>query len=212
MVNSIAPKVQTLAPVSRRPRSIWTAVVLLLAAALVYFYLVKPKAAKLASLQGQAADLQSQDSSLELTSQKLKDLVEKLKAGQGDFGFLDQALPLDARVTSVNVLLETLSRASGLTLADVTPQLSEQTTVAGNAALLEKPFAASRELQSFIISASFTGNLDQMISFLKLLETNLRLVDVVSLETTAGKAGLASFRLSLKTYAYLPKPAAPSQR
>lgn len=211
MVNSIAPKVQTLAPV-RRPRSIWMAAALVLAAGLVYFYLVKPKAAQLSSLQGQVADLQSQDKNLEATSQKLGDLVAKLKASQGDFGLLDQALPLDARVTSVNVLLETLSRESGLTLADVSPQLSEQTTVAGNAALLEKPFAASRELQSFIISLSLTGSLDQMISFLKLLETNIRLIDVVSLETTAGKAGLASFRLSLKTYAYLPKVALPSQR
>jgi len=122
---------------------------------------------------------------------------------------LDQALPVDDRVSKLHVMFDQIVRASGMTLANVTISQGETGAAAGEKDEVDDPFKNERKQKVVNVTLGVTGSIEQGVGLLHLIETNPRIIDVEALDVTSDGSGTLSFRLKLKLYYYAPAAAVP---
>jgi Tfp pilus assembly protein PilO len=193
-------------PVKDRPqvyKNLFFELVLLLVLVFLFGnFLLMPKRGEVKDKRAQLAVLNSQNDSIEQNTAELNALISKMKAAKKDIALLDQALPLESRVTTTQVLLDNLISSSGLTLANIGVDTNDAVIAAGSKELLDNPFGQQRHLQTTSVNVSVTGTMEQFLNFLKSLENNARIIDVSSVQINGNKNNLATFVLTLKTYNY----------
>lgn len=197
------------------------AVLLVVGLALFLNFLVLPKKSAVAEKHQQLTELTSEYENISKNKQDLGLLVQEMKAAKKDLALLDSTLPLSSRITTVHVLLDSLVSSSGLTLANIQTDTTDDMIAAGDEAMIKNPYQGKRVLKTLTVNLSVTGNMDQFLKFLNSLESNARLVDVKSISITKGNTqNNTTFNLALKTYffglvgadsATTPDPAAPAQ-
>jgi Tfp pilus assembly protein PilO len=167
------------------------------------WFFIRPQAA---TLKSKRAELQQQQALLEGAQQETKDLsrlVTQLQASDREVALLDEALPLETRVTKLQVLLNSLVTASGMRLGPVNVETAALGVAAGDKKTLDNPFGANRKLQTITLDLMVEGNVDQFRNLLRLIESNSRIVDIVSVDIT-DETEESSFRIKLKAYSYAP--------
>lgn len=186
--------------VRQSSRSGFEAVLLIIVAALVFWFLIQPKRAELTTNKASLEQLNRQSEQLEVDRKQLEELVMQLNTRKDDLSKLDEALPLDARITKVHILLEDLATRSGVVLASLGVVSAPDQVVAGDVGVLESPFKSPRQVQKIEANMSMTGTFDQFIAFIKSLERSARIVDISSIDMNATSDTTLDFSVSLTTY------------
>jgi Tfp pilus assembly protein PilO len=163
-----------------------------------------PKYQSLSSSKQTLKDAKASLQNLQGDKSTLSNLEAKLKSSSTDVTLLDEALPLDTRTSRIYIMVDSLVKASGMTLANIGVEIPTNAIAAGDTKLLADPLASPRKLESIPINVSITGTMDQFVNFLKQLEASSRIIDVEAIEVGAGQGPLLNFRLKLKTYSYAP--------
>lgn len=184
--------------------SIIETVALAVVIVLVFWFFVRPQSTILKTERATLQHAQDEYQAVDQDKQKLAELTARLKKSQADISLIDEALPLQARPTQIEFLLNDLVTAAGMKTADLSFQVSaENNSVAGNKALLKDSYTVSRKLQIMTFNLNVTGGVDQFKNLLQLIETNGRIIDVSTLDMS-NEADSPMFKLKLKTYSYVP--------
>ncbi len=178
-------------------------ILVLVVLVLFSWFILSPKYAATQQTGTQLKNAQSQLAKTMADQSELNRLINDLHSAPEDVALLDEALPLNDRVTQVNLLLQSLVQSSGMTLAVANSDDSQKTISAGDKELLANPFQANRKLHTITLSVSVTGTMEQLKNLLSLMETNGRVLDVESLQINGGDP-ITKFSLTVKAYAYEP--------
>ncbi len=177
------------------------AVMLLIVLVLVSWFLIKPKLTESAQHRAELKAAEAQLSGIQQDRKDLNRLVNELHSAPDEILKVDEALPLNGRITKTYVLLESLVRDSGMTLTLISAGDTSKTISAGDKEILENPYQPGRELHVMTLTTSVTGTMDQFKNFLELIETNGRVLDVETVEVVGGDP-LTKFRITVNAYAY----------
>lgn len=177
------------------------AFLLLIVLVLVSWFLIKPKLVDSAQTRAELKAAETQLSGIQQDRKDLNKLVNQLRSSPEDVLKVDEALPLNGRITKMYVLLENLVRSSGMTLTLISAGDTSKTISAGDKEMLENPYQPGRELHTITLTTSVTGTMDQFKNFLELIETNGRVLDVETVEVIGGDP-LTKFRITVNSYAY----------
>ena len=175
-------------------------VALILVIVLVFWFFVKPKMVELSAVRADVKSEQAIANRVEADSAQLTKLVSKLQQSKKDVDLLDEALPLESRITRLEVLLDSLVSASGTKLATLNVQVGDK-VVSGDKGELADQFGVERKLQTYTGDLTVTGSIDEFKNLLQLIETNGRIIEITNLDLT-GDSGVPSYRLKLKAYSY----------
>jgi Tfp pilus assembly protein PilO len=178
-------------------------VALIVVIVIVAWFFVGPQASKLKTQKSQLKQAQAEFQSVEQDKNGLNQLITNLHQAPTDIALVDEALPLDNRPTELEVLIDGLVTASGMTASDLGLHQEDNSIAAGNKALLTNPYSATRKLQTTTVDLSVDGTVDQFKNLLQLLETNGRIIDVTGLNMSNG-TDKTLFKLKLKAYSYVP--------
>lgn len=165
------------------------------------WFILKPKYKETMDNRSQLSVAEKQLEQITKDQADLKQLVTKLNASTDQVALVDEALPLNGRISKANVLMESLVQASGMSIAQLTTSDSQKTISAGDKAKIANPFQAQRKLNTITMTLSLTGNLDQFRNLLELIETNGRVLDVETMDVTSDDNG-SKFRIIVNAYAY----------
>ncbi len=194
------PKFEAPVSIKASRNAITEIVLLLIVAGLFYWFLLSPKMAEVKLKQAEADKFTEQKQSIQQDVATLKKLSEDLKESGDDLVHLDQALPLEERQVRTQLLLDQLIRSSGLFVGDISVNDPQETVVAGNKALLKNPFGVPRSLGMLTVNASVSGNFDQLLDLIKKLENYGRLMDISTLNLSAGSGGVLNMKLTFTMY------------
>jgi Tfp pilus assembly protein PilO len=184
--------------------SVFEVVFLLIIIFLGYWYLVLPKSDEYTRYQEQLTSLQGRRAEIDGQKKIFDTLVADLGAQTENIAALDDMLPLDAKPSRLYLLMESLMQRAGLGSGVVGIEIDPQTPVAGNKAVIEQPFDADRKVKTIAINVSGTGTIGQLDSFLRLLESSGRVLQVQGMDIDQGRGDQLIFRLVISTYSYVP--------
>jgi Tfp pilus assembly protein PilO len=165
------------------------------------WFILKPKYSETMANRSQLSAAEKQLEQITKDQADLKQLVSRLNSSTDQVALVDEALPLNGRISKANVLMESLVQASGMSMAQLTTSDSQKTISSGDKAKLANPFKAVRTLNTISMTLSLTGNLDQFRNLLELIETNGRVLDVESMDVTSDDNG-SKFRIIVNAYAF----------
>ena len=175
------------------------------------WFIVRPQMSKVSHLKTDLKAQQDEFTRVDNDKREMNRLIGLLKdaksqdAGTSNVDLIDEALPLDTRVTKAQVLIEGLSSAAGMELAGIMIDGSEvsETVAAGNKSVLKDPFAPNRKIQTQSFTVQLNGSIEQFRDFLQLVETSGRVVDVDAVDILNTDTGL-KYKVKVKTYSYIP--------
>jgi Tfp pilus assembly protein PilO len=188
-----------------RSRTVGNPVVqgIMLAIILVLFswFVLRPKLSQSLETRSELTAVQAQFAQIQQEQQDLNRLVEQLHSSPEQVAKVDEALPLNDRISKVYLMFDSVVRASGMTQTLIGVNDSSKGVSAGDKALLQNPYQAGRQLHTVTMSVSVTGTMEQFKNFLELIETNGRVLDVESVEIIGGEP-ITKFRINVKAYSY----------
>lgn len=176
-------------------------ILVLIVLVLFSWFIFRPQLAKFNESRAEVATAEEQLNKVETDRRELNRLINELQASPDEITIVDEALPLNGRISKANVLLDTLVQTSGMSLAVISADDVVQTIDAGDKDVINNPYQPGRTLHTITINASVTGTMEQLKNLLELIETNGRLLDVDSLQILGGSE-LTKFRLTIKAYSY----------
>lgn len=176
-------------------------VLLLIVLVLFSWFILKPKYDQTMERRAQLKASQAQLAKIEEDQRELNRLVNELRSSPEDIALVDEALPLSGRTSKAYVLLDSLVKASGMTLDLISVDDATSLISAGDKDELNNPYQPGRSLHVISISSSVNGTMEQFRSLLQLIETNGRVLDIESVDIIGGEAE-TKFRINIKAYAY----------
>lgn len=179
-------------------------IILLLVAALFYWFILIPKTVEVKEKKQRIGKLQEQSAKLSGQLDKLSVLAAQLNNNAQDITKLDESLPLHPRTTWLYLLMENMVASSGMTLSSLTVSNIEDSIAGGDSTLMKNVFATKRQIKKTNANLALTGTAVQFEAFLKRLENNARIMDVKVLEINSSGDELLDFRLSFDAYYFAP--------
>jgi Tfp pilus assembly protein PilO len=197
-------KVQSkLMPDVQHRNSLFEVIILLAITILFLIFVVRPKYSMSKVKAAELKTAQSQYQTVESDRKTMNDLIDKLDDSKNDLALVDQALPLQGRVTSLDLLIDNLVSTSGMKLASVNTDEGTNGVAAGDKKLLTDPYGSNRKLQTMLANVTVTGPVEQFRQLLKLIETNSRLMDIDTISIS--KQDEIIYKIRLKAYFYAPE-------
>lgn len=144
-------------------------------AILVFFLLVLPAFDKTKMLKAGLAERENMLFELQKITKRFDELNQDIDQNKNDIAKLDQLLPKQKEISEVITAIENIVSSSGLNLAEVTFSESkgdQVSTIRGNIKL--------------------AGNYNSLTSLLDLLEKNLRLFEINTIDIASQLSGEAS--------------------
>jgi Tfp pilus assembly protein PilO len=182
--------------------SIFELVLLIAVIVLFSWFILQPKRAELSVQNQQLSQLTAESEKLNFELKTLQNLIATLQNHKQDVLNLDEALPLDGKITKLHLLLQTLIGSTGATLGDLSVSQTSDFIAAGNTALINAPFAAKRSVKRITGSLTLFGNFFQLQEALKKLENNSRIMDILSVDMVGSKDDKLDLKLNFQTYYY----------
>ena len=177
-------------------------ILLIIIVGLFYWFIVLPKKSSVDDLGSQYKTLQDQQALLLGNKEKLAKAIADMKSHPQMVKEMDEALPLDNRVTKLYIALESLTQDSGMTVGNINISFNGTEPMAGNKELLANPYGAKRTLHTLTTSLHVSGSFDQFQALLQKIESSGRLINMTSLNITAGKDDALDFSVNLEAYYY----------
>ena len=178
------------------------AVLLLIIAILAYWFMIGPKRTAMEAVTTQAETLHKQETDLNTVKSKLNQAIADLKNHPKEVAEMDEALPLDNRVTKLYIVLNDLTQNSGMAVGNISVSYKGSSEMAGNKALLANPYGATRSVQKLTTSLTAVGSFDQFQALLEKIQNSGRLINITAVSVAAGQAGAFNFTLNLEAYYY----------
>lgn len=203
-LSKIFASVKTPAPeVSKGVKMNFFEIVLLVVIIVIfYWFVVKPKGLEVSELNAKLVVLQTEQETAAAQKKTLQELVAKLKRQPAEVAKLDEALPLEGKLTVVQLILEKFALDAGVNMNNANFSLSTEGPAAGDLKLLADPYGANRTLNKMQGSVAITGVLSQVQGFLQKLETSGRIFDIDSVQLSTGIEEEVVVNLNLSTYYY----------
>lgn len=196
-----SPVISSVSKSSQMRNPVLQAVLIVILVVLFGWFVVLPKNKQVSEKSTQLDAMQTQVKNLEADLETVNRLVADLQTSEDNIKLVDEALPLSNRPTKIALLLEEYARSSGMQVAQINVGNEDMVTVAGDKAVLEKPYDASRALTTTNVTVTVGGSIEQFKNFLTLLETSGRIIDVESFSVSSSE-GSIRYNLKLLTYAY----------
>lgn len=174
---------------------------LLIVLVLVSWFVVKPKIHSTLQERKDLKAAQAKMSKVEDDQRELNRLINELHSSPEDVALVDEALPLNGRVSKAYVLLDSLIKLSGMSSALLSSDDTSKVIAAGDKDELQNPYKPGRKLHTITLTTSVTGTMEQFKSLLQIIETNGRVLDVDSVNILGGDAE-TKFRITVKAYSY----------
>lgn len=177
--------------------------IVLLAIVLVIFswFILKPKLSQSTEVSTNLKTANAQLTKVEQDQQMLNELITELRSSTKEVEKIDEALPLNGRISKAYVLLDNLVQSSGMTLTLINTNDSSKIVSAADKAILENPYQPGRELHTITLDVNVAGSMDQFRNLLELIETNGRVLDIESVTINGGEP-VTKFNIEVKAYAY----------
>ncbi|HYV34008.1 MAG TPA: hypothetical protein VE973_04135 [Candidatus Limnocylindria bacterium] len=179
-------------------------VLLILFGGLFFWFIVLPKRASITDLEANLSTVQKQQQDISGELNSLKNLANELNNDTADINHLDQALPLNGKTMTLQILAATLAQSVGVTIKDTNAVGPNNQILAGDKALLAKPYGTTRALQKISGSISVLGTFSQLEAFLRKLETSGRLINIGSLTIDSAEDGNLSLKVTMEAYYLAP--------
>ncbi len=174
---------------------------LLIVLFLFSWFMIKPKLSQLVEQRSQLNKAEAQLAGVKSDKKKLSTLIEDLRDASGDVAKIDEALPLNGRISKVYVMLDDYVRTSGMTLTLISADDTSKTTSAGDKSILANPYQDGRQLHTVTLTTTVSGTMEQFKNFLQLVETSSRVLEVESVEVDGGEAQ-TKFKITVKAFSY----------
>ena len=171
---------------------------------LFYWFVISPKRTELADLNVKLDGLKGEFSKIEGQKKELERSIDAMNANRDKIAKLDEALPLEGKLTVINLLVEKLAEEAGITLDNVSFSLNADNIAAGNKELLKSPHASARSLKKIIGNLNIRGDLGQIQNFLQKLETSGRIYDISNFQVTADQNNQLALSLGISSYYFAP--------
>jgi Tfp pilus assembly protein PilO len=198
-------KVEVPAAVRDSKSYIFEAVLLAVAAVLLYWFVAVPKAASLKNRQAQLEQVKAARKTMEDNVAALRNLSQELSQNSQNVERLDEALPLSERQIRTQALLESIIQSSGVVIGNLTVGAPSGAVVAGNPDLIKNPYRPKRALGTVAVTMSVSGSLSQLLDLLKKLESYGRIMELSSLDMSKVQNGTLNLGLTLNTYYFGPQ-------
>lgn len=192
----------TIATPPAMQHTVFEIILLVIVSGLLYWFIISPKITKLNALTVRSNELSADFASLEDNERKFNKAVAEMKAHPEEIADLDEALPLDNRVTKLHLALESLTESSGMTVGDVSVAYKTDAIISGNKEQLTSPFKGTRKLQKMTTALDVTGTYDQFQGLLQKLEQSGRILTITSVEVTPTADQLLNFKITLEAFYY----------
>jgi Tfp pilus assembly protein PilO len=179
-------------------------VLIIIGIVLCYWFLIKPKWGEYRDAKQSLSVSQKNLQKLEGEKEQFQRLLAELKESSTEVALLDEAIPLDHRITKIELLLDNLAGSAGMQVAGMTVDQIDPTPMAGNKTVLANQYGATRKVVISHVSMSLTGTLEQFKGFLQLVESNGRIIDIDNITAAAESDGTLSYKLKLKAYSLAP--------
>lgn len=176
-------------------------ILMLIVLVLFSWFILLPKVKQYKEVKANIAASTNELSKIKKDQEDLNQLITKLRNSSDKVALIDEALPLNGRMSKAYVLFDNLVRSSGMSMASFNVSETLKPISAGDKKILENQFQEPRKLNTITMTASTTGTMDQLRNFLQQVETNGRVLDVQSIEIVSGE-DLAKFNLIVKAYSY----------
>jgi Tfp pilus assembly protein PilO len=181
-------KLQVPSAVKASKNSLLAITALLIVGFLFYWFLLSPKLAEVTAKKADAVKFDSQKQGVEGDVSALQDLSQDLGQHEQDISHLDQALPLTELQLRTQLLMDRLVSSSGVLVGDISISAGNDQVVAGNVATLKNPFGLKRGLNVVSVNVAVSGNFGQLMDLIRRLENYGRIMDIVSVQISAGSS------------------------
>jgi len=177
--------------------SVLEAVLLLVICGLFYWFIIAPKMTAVAEQKNYLSQTQTEKDNISGTVSDLKKMVGQLSAHTKEISALDEAMPLDAKVLRLRLLLEDLGQSVGLSVGNVNVTGNTDAPWAGDKAILENPYGVPRSVQRLSGTISAQGNYGQVVAFLNKIENSGRIININSVNIDSSADGNLNILLTL---------------
>lgn len=203
MINS--PQIKTFVPRMTPERSHFTEIALLAIIIILFsWFVLKPRVIALATLRSEQTAIEEQRASVADQKSQLLELINKLENSPTDVAVLDEALPLNSRLTTMAVLTDNLAKSNGLSVASIAVDGTESSKaiVAGDKTTLTDPYKAQRKLNNATVLITTSGTLEQFVGFLNAIENSTRVMDVQTIDISGEEQGQLLFKVKVRGYSF----------
>lgn len=176
-------------------------VLLLIVIGLFSWFIVKPKYSQMMSNKAQLAEANQRLVKITDDERELNKMVDELRSSSKQVELLDEALPLNGRISKVYYLLDSYVKSSGMSLSLLSSGDTTDIISAGDKTLVPDPYKDGRALHTVTVTAAATGTMEQFKSLLTLIETSSRVLDVDSVQVI-GENETIKYRITVKAYSY----------
>jgi len=177
--------------------------VLILILIVVIVFLDVPKVQEILALREQISEEKEAFSEKQNLLLKIEELKGDYEENKESLEKVSYILPAEQDIPNLVVQLEALAFENGLVLESINLSSSEKTQTGRAGEVREsQQGATSQDYQTLTANLKLIGDYAGFKNFLKTVENNIRLMDIISLNFSAESGGLGLFRfdVSLKTY------------
>jgi Tfp pilus assembly protein PilO len=197
------PQIQSTDPIRvKAPVNPLFSILFFLLIVMLTWFLVWPKFSEIKVKSGELRELESVKDNFGQLKGNVDRLVSQMQSARQDISLLDEALPIDNRISKVYVIVESFAKASGLNLVNITTDTGDALAVDGAVGEKDGQFKKERKLFISTMTLSLSGGYESFLTFLTFLEDSSRIVDVDSVDIAPGENGELTFRVKLKSYFY----------
>ncbi len=194
-----------LPPINKKNQvSLIEMVLLIVIIGLFYFFVVSPKNAELATVTTKVDSLKQEQSKIESQKKILEGFIRDMKSNPDSIARLNESLPLNGKVLTVNLIAEKLISESGVNAESLSFAAGTDAPVAGNRDLILNPYSGQRNLKKIIGAVGVKGQFDQIQTFLEKLEGSGRIFDISDLQISVDSQNIFHMNASLATYYFAP--------
>lgn len=169
---------------TKRIISIFISMIFFIASLLVYIYLIKPSYEKVLAKKGEWAAKESQYEEYKDIIKKVKGIVDSYQNSDGDARqSVDRILPPSPEISRLVAQVNGLSSTNGLSLQNLS---AREMSLA-----VSKDPALIKSIGTVKLTFNAAGSYEALIGFLKGLESNVRIFDVIEVKIQKTSAGLA---------------------
>ena len=177
---------------------------LILVCALFFWFIFLPKKSVVDAKTLELAKYSKEESTMADNLNTLQTLIADLKAHSQDVKRLDEAMPLDGSTINFQLAIQDLANASGVAVGDISVSGKNNAVLAGDTALLNDPFGATRTLQKISGTAYVIGTFPQLTAFLKKVEANARIMQISSFDVGGTQNNNLNLKISFTSYYLAP--------
>jgi Tfp pilus assembly protein PilO len=181
-------------------KSFFEVAVVFLCIILFGVYLFFPQKAHYDNAKKEYNALETQYSVLEKQKKQLGELSVQLKNHASDIEKMNRLIPDSMEPASLYYLLEQMAAGSGLTAINVSVDLDPEAVSAGG----DNASTESLSLKHMDARVRGSGSIEQVQSFLKLVESAPRMLNTQELEINATQSGYLVFTVTVRAYVYAP--------